>query len=146
MVTAVSWAPNGEYFAIGAFGMLKLCDKTGWTHSHQKTDYGSVMDLQWSNDSSICAGATAKGYAFLGYITNKTLNWENWEANLTGDTEIVVNNILDERNGNLSFNDRVINVSFQYDYLIGITLTQCRIYNVNNWGTFASFDLKVDFY
>jgi intraflagellar transport protein 80 len=31
MANLVSWAPNGEYFAVGAFDMIKLCDKTGWT-------------------------------------------------------------------------------------------------------------------
>ena len=99
VVTSVAWAPNGEYFAIGAFGMLKLCDKSGWTHSHQKTDYGSIMDLEWSKDSSMLAAATAKGFSFLAYVTNKVISWENWEATLQGDTEITVNNILDDRNG-----------------------------------------------
>ena len=33
VITAVSWAPNGEFFAVGSFDMLRLCDKTGWTYS-----------------------------------------------------------------------------------------------------------------
>lgn len=37
VISSVSWSPNGEYFAVGAFGMLKLCDKTGWTYSFNKT-------------------------------------------------------------------------------------------------------------
>lgn len=37
VITSVAWSPNGEYFAVGAFGMLKLCDKTGWTYSFNKT-------------------------------------------------------------------------------------------------------------
>jgi len=35
VITSVAWAPNGEYFAVGAFGMFKLCDKTGWTYSFE---------------------------------------------------------------------------------------------------------------
>ena len=53
----MSWAPNGEYFAVGAYGMFKLCDKTGWTYSFDKTECGSIMKLDWSSDSTICAGA-----------------------------------------------------------------------------------------
>ena len=29
VINSIKWAPNGEYFAVGAFEMLKLCDKTG---------------------------------------------------------------------------------------------------------------------
>ena len=37
--------------------MLKLCDKTGWTYSFNKTNLGSLLKLSWSSDSTICAGA-----------------------------------------------------------------------------------------
>lgn len=37
VITSVAWSPNGEYFSVGAYGMLKLCDKTGWTYSFNKT-------------------------------------------------------------------------------------------------------------
>ena len=37
--------------------MLKLCDKTGWTYSFNKTNVGSLMKLNWSSDSTIFAGA-----------------------------------------------------------------------------------------
>jgi hypothetical protein len=36
VINSVSWSPNGEYFAVGAYGMFKLCDKTGWTYSFNK--------------------------------------------------------------------------------------------------------------
>lgn len=41
VITSIAWSPNGEYFAVGAFGMLKLCDKTGWTYSFNKNESGS---------------------------------------------------------------------------------------------------------
>ena len=36
VITAVSWSPNGEYFAVGSFQLIKLCDKAGWTYSAHK--------------------------------------------------------------------------------------------------------------
>lgn len=29
VITSIAWAPNGDYFAVGSFEMLRLCDKTG---------------------------------------------------------------------------------------------------------------------
>jgi intraflagellar transport protein 80 len=31
VLTSISWSPNGQYFAVGSYDMLRLCDKTGWT-------------------------------------------------------------------------------------------------------------------
>lgn len=42
VITSIGWAPNGQYFAVGAFNMFKLCDKTGWTYSFDRTDSGSL--------------------------------------------------------------------------------------------------------
>lgn len=36
VVNSIGWSPNGDYFAVGAFGMFKICDKTGWTYSFSK--------------------------------------------------------------------------------------------------------------
>lgn len=35
-ITSVKWCPNGESFAVGAFNTLRLCDKTGWSHSRDR--------------------------------------------------------------------------------------------------------------
>ena len=35
VITSIAWCPNGDCFAVGLYNMLRLCDKTGWTHSRQ---------------------------------------------------------------------------------------------------------------
>lgn len=87
VVTSVSWAPNGEYFAAGSFGTIKLCDKSGWTQSVQKIEKGSVLDLKWSKDSTLLAVGTAQGTAMIGTLTDQMLEWENYEATITADHE-----------------------------------------------------------
>ncbi|CAN0297047.1 unnamed protein product, partial [Ectocarpus fasciculatus] len=37
-ITSVKWCPNGETFAVGAFNTLRLCDKTGWSHSRDRSE------------------------------------------------------------------------------------------------------------
>ena len=41
-ITGVKWCPNGESFAVGAFNTLRLCDKTGWSHSRDRFVFVSV--------------------------------------------------------------------------------------------------------
>ena len=71
VITSVGWSPNGHYFAVGAFGMLKLCDKTGWTYSFEKTECGSILDISWSSDGNICAGACGNGQVVFGFIVDR---------------------------------------------------------------------------
>ena len=58
VITSVAWSPSGDYFAVGAYDMIKLCDKTGWTYSYHKTNQGSLLNIAWSSDGTICAGAS----------------------------------------------------------------------------------------
>lgn len=57
VVTSLSWAPSGEYFAVGSFGSIRLCSKTGWAQSLSKVDSGGIMSLSWSNDGTSLAAA-----------------------------------------------------------------------------------------
>ena len=36
VITSCKWAPNGDYFAVGSFEMIRLCDRSGWSHSFDK--------------------------------------------------------------------------------------------------------------
>jgi len=44
-ITSVAWAPSGDYFAVGSFNMIMLCDRTGWTRSRSGTQSGSILNL-----------------------------------------------------------------------------------------------------
>ena len=58
VITSLAWAPSGEYFAVGSFESIRLCNQTGWTYSLSKIDSGSMMKLKWSGDGTTVAGAT----------------------------------------------------------------------------------------
>jgi intraflagellar transport protein 80 len=94
VITSVAWSPNGEYFAVGAFGMLKLCDKTGWTYSFNKTDCGSAEKITWSPDGTLCSAACGDGSVIFGEVVDKKVSFNNWEANLNDENRIIVTDIL----------------------------------------------------
>lgn len=57
VITSIAWAPSGEYFAVGSFMNIRLCNKTGWAYSFSKVDSGGIMSLSWSNDGTTLAAA-----------------------------------------------------------------------------------------
>jgi len=51
--------------------MLRLCDKTGWSHSFDKPVSGSLLSLSWSNDGTTVAAAGGNGSVTFGYIVDR---------------------------------------------------------------------------
>lgn len=111
VVTSVKWSPNGEVFAVGAFEMLRLCDKTGWSHSFDKPKSGSLLSLSWSNDGTTVAAAGGNGSVTFGYMVDRQLTYANIEAVLDQDNKINVTDCLHEMSEDLDFRERVVNMS-----------------------------------
>lgn len=142
VITSLAWSPNGEYFAVGAFEMLRLCDKTGWSYSFDKIDTGSLMKIVWSPDGTICAGAGGNGRVVYGYVVDRNISWSNWEIALAEDNKLHVSDLINEMNEDIEIGERIITITMGYDNLILTTPTRCYIYNVNNWSTPHIFDIK----
>lgn len=71
VITSLKWCPNGDYFAVGSFEMLRLCDKSGWSYSFDKPNTGSLLKLSWSKDGTTIAGAGGNGSVPFGYIVDR---------------------------------------------------------------------------
>jgi intraflagellar transport protein 80 len=53
--------------------MLRLCDKSGWTHSFDKPKSGSLLSLSWSNDGTVVCGAGGNGSVTFGNIVDRQI-------------------------------------------------------------------------
>ncbi|CAM9606713.1 unnamed protein product [Chrysoparadoxa australica] len=143
VITSVSWCPNGECFAVGAFNLLRLCDKTGWTHARERLDSGSIMDIDWTSDGTQLAAGGGNGSVLLGQLIERSLEWENYEAILTDSKTIRVQDVGSETCEELDFpRDRVVEMSLGYGHLVVATATQCFIYSTSNWNTPHIFDVR----
>ena len=98
VITSVAWSPSGDYFSVGSFGMMKLCDKTGWTYSFNKAEIGSVEKIAWSSDGTLCSGACGDGSVVFAEVVDKKVSFANWEASLNDENRIVVTDIINEIN------------------------------------------------
>ena len=58
VVTSVAWCPSGEFFSVGSYNLLRLCDKTGWSYCRERPESGSIMQQAWTSDGTqlACAG------------------------------------------------------------------------------------------
>ena len=135
-------------FAVGAFEMLRLCDKTGWTHSFDKPESGSLLSLSWNNDGTVVAGAGGSGAVIFGYIVDRQMAYANFEAVLDENNKINVQDCLHELDEDLDFRERVVNMSMQFGYMVVCTTAQTYVYNVNsqNWTSPCIFDIKDSIY
>ena len=145
VVTCVSWCPNGEMFVVGAYNVLRLCDKTGWSYSREQTDSGSIFNCDWSSDGTQLAASGGNGAVVFGQVVERTVEWKNIEVTLTESNTIRVLDALNEeglREDSVDFRDRVIEMSIGFDHLVVATATQCYIYGVGNFNTAQNiFDL-----
>jgi intraflagellar transport protein 80 len=121
VITSVKWSPNGEVFAVGAFEMLRLCDKSGWSYSFHKPKCGSILGLSWNHDGNLVAGAGGNGAITFNYIVDRQISWAHIEATLDQDNKIQVNDSLNEMDEDLDFRDRVVNMSMKHSHLVVCT-------------------------
>ncbi|KAM4743150.1 intraflagellar transport protein 80 homolog isoform 2-T2 [Anableps anableps] len=141
-ITSLSWAPDGEVFAVGSFNTLRLCDKTGWSYALEKPNTGSVFSLAWSADGTQLAGACGNGHVIFAHVVEQHWEWKNFVITLTKRRTMQVRNVLNDAVDVLEFRDRVIKASLAFDHLVVATSLQCYVYNSRNWNTPLIFDLK----
>ncbi|KAK0160104.1 hypothetical protein PV328_007545 [Microctonus aethiopoides] len=141
-ITAINWCPDGRNFAVCSYNTVKLCDKTGWSHSLEKVNTGSIYSIAWSNDSTQVAMACGNGSILTAHIINRRLEWNNYEATLIRRKTITVREVGNDYIETLEISDRVVHLEFSFNHLVVVTPSQCHIYSTNNWNTPAIFDLK----
>ena len=142
VTTSIAWASSGEYFAVGSFDMMRLCNKTGWTYSFNKIDSGSIFKLSWSGDGTTVAGAGGNGSVVFGSIIDRAVSWKNIEVRLDENNKLIVTDFQTDGFAEIDFNERLIDMTLGYDFLIVVTNNQCHIYNVDNLNAPYKFDIK----
>jgi len=79
-ISAIAWAPSGQYFAVGSFNLLRLCDKAGWSYSRAQPACGSVFALAWTGDSTQVTAGCGEGNVLFAQLVGREVSCGPWEA------------------------------------------------------------------
>lgn len=142
VMTSIAWSPSGEYFAVGSYETIRLCNKTGWAYSFNKVESGGIMALSWSNDGNMIAAAGGNGSVVVGSLVERSICWQNLEIKLDENNKLIINDFEKQTLNEIDFRDNLVNMKAGYGYLIVLTLNQCHIYPFNNLNAPFKFDLK----
>ena len=96
VITSVAWNPNGECFAVGSFNIMRLCDKTGWTHSRERLQCGSISSIAWTSDGTQFAGNTGSGSIIFAQLVDRMFEWKNTEVTVLEPRKVRVQDIAAE--------------------------------------------------
>ncbi|CAM9332690.1 unnamed protein product [Phaeothamnion confervicola] len=143
VVTSVAWAPGGESFAVGAFNLLRVCDRTGWTQARERPQVGSVMRIAWSADGTQVAGAGGDGTVIFAQLIGRSYEWGDVTAVLRWQGGGGIGGAGGDAVEDLDFpRDRVVDMALGHGHLVAVTGTQCFVYSTANWNTPYIFDVR----
>lgn len=143
VITSIGWSPNGESFAVGSYNVIRLCDKTGWSHCRHRLQIGSVMNLAWTSDGTQFACAGGNGSTVFAQIVDRRFEWKNTEVTLLESRKIRVQDVATETMEDLEFSrDRVVELGLGFEHLVVSSTTQCFIYSLQNLNTPIIFDVR----
>ncbi len=86
------------------------------------------MGLSWSPDGANLAAVGANGTVLFANVIDRCLEWEGYEAVVSGSKSITVTNVRDGSKEQLEFRDQVIKISLGFGHLVAVTISQCYIY------------------
>lgn len=143
-ITSVAWAPSGDYFAVGSFNSLWLCDRTGWAYSRGRTESGSVLRISWTPDGTHAAAAGGNGAVCFAQVVDRRVEWANFAVQLNEHNHVVILDLLNDASlvDELEFGDRVIDMAMAYGHLIVATAKQCYVYAMQNLSAPHIFEVK----
>lgn len=140
--TSVRFAADGDTFAVGSFMNLRVCDKTGWSHTYERTTEGSVMSIEWMPDGTQMVLGCGTGAVCTAQIVDRKTTWGQYCVTLVDSRKLLVQDVVKDTTEELEQRDKVIKVEMGYGYLVVCTTTTCVCYAVSRLNAPVQFDLR----
>lgn len=72
-ITSIRFAADGELFAVGSFASLRVCDKTGWSHTNERMAHGSALAVEWMPDGTQMMMAGGDGVLCTAQLIDRSI-------------------------------------------------------------------------
>lgn len=141
-VTSVKFSADGSLFAVGSFMNIRICDKTGWSHTYERLSEGSALSIQWLPDGTQMVIGCGTGCVCTAQIVDRKIAWDSYSATLTDSKKLLLQNVAKDTTNELEQRDKVIKMSMGYGYVVVCTSTTCSCYNLQRIQTPVQFDLR----
>ena len=141
-VTAVRFAADGESFAVGSFMNVRVCDKTGWSHSYERTTEGSAMTLDWMPDGTQMIIGNGTGALSIAQIVDRKVTWGPYCVILVDSRKLTVQDVVKDTLQEVEQPDKVIKLEVGCGRLVVCTTTQCICYPLDRLNAPVQFDLR----
>ncbi|CCW60819.1 unnamed protein product [Phytomonas sp. EM1] len=141
-ITSVKFSADGELFGVGSFKSLRVCDKTGWSHSYEKLSEGSAMSIQWTPEGTQLIVGCGTGAVCTAQLINHKVTWGPYCATLVDSHKLTVQNIAEDTVEKLEQRDKVIKLEIGYGHIIVCAITYCACYPVDRLNAPVQFDLS----
>nr|CCC94502.1 conserved hypothetical protein [Trypanosoma congolense IL3000] len=140
--TSVKFSADGEMFAVGSFMNIRVCDKTGWSHTCERLSEGSALSLQWTADGTQVVMGCGSGSVCTAQLIDRKMYWSHYCVTLMDGNRLIVQDVLTDVVEELEQRDKVIKVELGYGYLVSCTTTQCSCYSMERLSAPVQFDLR----
>lgn len=141
-ITSIKFSVDGSLFAVGSFMNIRVCDKTGWSHTYERVSEGSALALQWLPDGTQMIMGCGTGQVCNAQIVGRSIAWESYCATLTASKKLLLQNVSKNTSQELKARDKIIKMSLGYGYVVMCTLTTCFCYNLERLQSPVQFDLR----
>ena len=92
-VTSVKWAPSGEYFCVGLFNTIILCDQSGWQKHVLNVDSASILHLAFDHTGRTLAAAGARRTMLLCKVKQRPVRHGNFVVEQVDTNKVSVTDI-----------------------------------------------------
>lgn len=140
-VTSVAWSPDGQLFTIATFCAIKLHETSGSCICVDKLSNEGIHKVVWSKDGNQVCFTCSNGKVFFAYLIDHVHECGVWKVT-SNRKSLRLSNITNDMNELVDFSDSIVRISFKYEHLIVVSVTQCYIYQPNNVTTPIHFDIK----
>lgn len=124
-VTCLSWAPDGENFAVGLFNTVMVCDKLGWTLCIASFESGSIYSLEWSAGGNMVTSCSLSGKRVQSYLCDRRYSSKNFDVDVINDKKVMIRADVEEEH---EFKDSIWKTQTAHNALVFITQTQAHTF------------------